>query len=151
MTDRADNTQSKQWPDHYRYVTDLDERGVHISCRRFIVVGETPHFYYVVSDSCHGYLQCLSDEARKKSIKRNRRRVSKDGRARHCYPDKRLALQSLVARQHHRIWHAKRSLSEATLAMAEAERMLEAGHIPGDGDHPCGQDEYIESLCWGGY
>lgn len=151
MTDPASQIPINQWPDHYRYVTGMDSRGVHIGCRRFIVVGETPHFYYVVSASYHGYLQCLSDEARKKSIKRNRRRVSKDGSRRHCYPDRRLALASLVARQRHRIWHAKRNLSEATLAMTEAERMLEAGHIPGDGDHPCGHDDYTESLHWGDY
>lgn len=140
------------WPDHYRYVTYLDERGVHISCRRFIVVGETPHFYYVVTDIYHGFLQCRSGEAMKEeSIKRNRRRVSKDGRTRYCYPDKRLALQSLVARQRRRIEYAKCDLSKATLAMAEAERILEADHIPGDGDHPCGHDEYTESLCWVDY
>src|SRR5690606_16458800 len=111
--------------------------------------GETPYYYYVVSEGIHGYLHHLSEAAQQERIKKQRRRVSKDGRARHCYPDKRLALQSLVARQRHRIHHANRQLSEGKLAMAEAERMLEAGHIPGDGLHPCGHDEYTESLHWG--
>lgn len=135
-------------PDHYRYITIMDEGGVFIHCQRFIVVGETPYYYYVVSDSYYGYLTCMSGDALQAAIKRDRRRVSKDGSRRHCYPDKRLALQSLVARQRHRIHHANRQLSEGKLALAEAERMLEAGHIPGDGLHPCGHDEYTESLVW---
>ncbi len=135
-------------PDHYRYITMINEDGAFICCERFIVVGETPYFYYVVSDSYHGYLQCLSPDARQDAIKRNRKRVSKDGYRRYCYPDKGLALKSLVARQRHRIHHAKLNLSAGRLAMAEAERMLEAGHIPGDDAHPCGSDEFIESLVW---
>ncbi|NLY58917.1 MAG: hypothetical protein GX071_10340 [Gammaproteobacteria bacterium] len=135
-------------PDHYRYFTTMDERGVFIHCQRFIAVGETPHFYYVVSETTHRFAKCLSEASRQLHIKKNRKRVSKDGWRRHCYPDKNQALKSLVERQRHRIHHAKLNLSAGSLAMAEAERMLEAGHIPGDGGHPCGSDEYIESLAW---
>lgn len=137
----------KLGPDHYRYVTHVDERGVFIVCQRFVVVGETAYFYYVVNESYHGYLACLSGPARQRAIKQNRKRVSKHGVARHCYPDKRLALNSMVARQRTRIWHANLNLSAAQLAMAEASRLLDAGDLP-DNRHLCGHDEFTASITW---
>lgn len=139
----------KKWPDHYRYVTDIDDRGVSIICRRFVVVGETPCFYYVVSDTYYGYLRCLSDDARNEAIKRNRRRVSKDGSRRYCYPDKVQAMKSFAIRQQRRIGHANLNLSTARLSLAEAERILESGPILWEGDHPCGHDDYTGSFNWG--
>ncbi|UUQ65181.1 hypothetical protein NLK61_00575 [Pseudomonas fuscovaginae UPB0736] len=37
------------WPDHYRYVDEIGPDGVIIACRRFVVVHETEHCYWIVS------------------------------------------------------------------------------------------------------
>lgn len=134
-------------PDHYRYVAGADPDGVEIRCQKFVVVGETPHYYYVVSDFYGHLIHARHQPWAEQRIKRVRKRVSKDGRRRHCCPDKLLALRSFIARQQRRLGHAQMNMSVAKLSLAEAERLLEAGHMP-TGSHPCGHDEYTESLVW---
>ena len=136
---------SKIGPDHFRYRTRLDEDGVSIICERFEVIGETEHFYYVVP----WHLVGLSRVADMQRLKTFRKQVHKRSIKRYCYPDKMEAMRSFRARQKWRLSHAQMATSQATLAMAEADRMIEANHTPDcSAPHLCGHDEYTASISW---
>ncbi|MAG64641.1 MAG: hypothetical protein CMK74_02025 [Pseudomonadales bacterium] len=128
-------------PDHFRYRTRLDEDGVHIVCDRYVVIGETEHFYYAVRHDLE-YLARHSPAW----AKANRKRVSKTSGKRYCYPDKRDALGSFRKRQMYRMSHAKTAMSQAQLSLAQLDTMLDAEQIPDF--HPCGHDDHTSSFVW---
>lgn len=133
-------------PDHYRYYTSLTDSGVSIHCERFVVIGETERCYYVITadyadiadrdfKTLHPYYQKL------------RKRVLKRSHKRYCYPDRKQALQSFIARQSWREKHAKQALSQAKLAGDKARLLLE--NVPTDNAPiKCGHDDYTSSLRW---
>ena len=132
-------------PDHFRYRTSLDEDGVMIICDKFVVIGETKYFYYVVPWNLSGLAKVAGTE----KLKDIRRRVSKHSSKRYCYPVKKDALHSFSKRQAWRLSHAKMATSQATLALAEVERMIEANFAPEClAPHPCGHDEYTSRIRW---
>lgn len=133
-------------PDHYRYYSDIEDTGVVIRCERFIVVGETECCYYVLSER-KSYL--LNWAGQEHQVKKHRKRVLKQSRIRHCYPDRREALHSFMLRQSHRLSRVTRDKSMASLGLKEALHLLEAGKLPPDrGAHVCGHDDYTRSLSW---
>lgn len=134
-------------PDHYRYDATLNPDGVNIECRTYVVIAETPKCYWVISKIHAGYVGQESFWARD-MVKTHRKLILKEkGRRRHCYPDRKDALQALVIRKKRQLEHIERANSVATLALKGAEAALAAGEALGD-ELKCGQDEYTERLSW---
>lgn len=130
---------AKNWPDHYRYGSYLTPEGVELSCSRFVVVGETPRCYYVISEH--------ESDCSETYIKNHRRRVLKDSHKRFCYPNREEALKSFIERQRWRERHAREALSCATLSSRIAADLLSKGSAPVE-TVTCGQDEYTIGLRW---
>lgn len=136
-------------PDHYRYYATLDEKGVHVQCERFVVIGETECCYYVIrADLAHlaGIDWSTASAWRKKLRKRVLKATSASSR-RYCYPNKAHALESFKQRQKWRISHAHRNLAIAELALSVVAPVLEQKADPQDRYH-AGENDYTRSLCW---
>lgn len=136
---------SKLGPDHYRYYANLSESGVTVRCERFIVVGETPLCYYVISENS-AHLVGNSAPWAEAMVKKRRRLVLKNSHRRYCYPDKLDALKSFAARQRWRMSHAQRSMSMAQLSLKMVAGLIEQGVT--DAPIRCGHDDYTSSLRW---
>ncbi|KPY06301.1 Uncharacterized protein ALO57_00044 [Pseudomonas coronafaciens pv. oryzae] len=110
--------EQKLGPDHYRYVDEPDPKGLAVTCRRNVVVGETEQCWYIVSefhDSLFGGSQ------RESLLKQYRKRVLKDGGehgGRFAYTSKELALRSYKQRKAWQLRHAQLSLERAKAAIA---------------------------------
>lgn len=132
-------------PDHYRYEATLNPDGVNIECRTYVVIAETPKCYWVIRDGLFGYAE---RDPNSEFVKRQRKLILKEkGGRRHCYPDRKDALNSLLIRKRRQLQHIERATSMATLAIKGAEEALANGAPLGD-ELKCGQDEYTESLSW---
>ncbi|WP_246883035.1 hypothetical protein [Pseudomonas sp. Tri1] len=84
----------KLGPDHYRYVDELDPKGLEVTCKKYVVIGETDQCWYIV-DEFHNNL--FGGSQRESLLKQYRKRVLKDGGEhgrRFAYTDKSLALRS---------------------------------------------------------
>ena len=135
-------------PDHYRYYASLDEKGVHVQCERFVVIGETEHCYYVIRDVL-AHLANIDWGSASAWRKKQRRLVLKASHGRrYCYPDKARALHSFQKRQKWRVSHAHRSLAIAELSLAAVTPVVESGEQPEE-QYSAGQNDYTLSLCWG--
>lgn len=137
-------------PDHYRYYTYIGPNGVEIRCERYVVVGETPLYWYVVRESM-AYLVTRNSEHARESLKKLRKRVLKASHGkRYCYPDKARALHSFQQRQQWRIIHAKRNLETAQASLKAIERILSAEQ-PIPDNLNAGHTEYASGLNWYDY
>lgn len=133
-------------PDHFRYVDELDPKGLEVTCKKFVVVGETEHCWYIVDEFM---FNLLSRSGRDSWIKKNRKRVLKLGGEhgrRFAYTDKALALKSYKHRKAWQIRHAQLSLERAKAAIgyfgdSRIENTVSKDRIV----IPC---EYIESMNW---
>lgn len=66
----------KPGPDHYRYVDEMDPKGLEVTCKKYVVVGETEQCWYI-PDELHNNL--LDGSQRESLLKQHRKRVLKDG------------------------------------------------------------------------
>ena len=143
---------TKLGPDHYRFEDEIGPEGVTIHCRRYIVIGETPHCYYVIRESLAGYVGQTSDWAQQ-WLKKHRKRVLKQSDRRYCYPGLMDALRSYKARKAWQLKHAALAEARATAAHAEAARLIESDVLCvesfSDG-HLCEGGEYIKGMNWEG-
>lgn len=139
----------KLGPDHYRYVDELDPKGLEVTCKKYVVIGETDHCWYIVSEF---HINLFGGSQREALLKQYRKRVLKDGGEwgrRFAYTDKALALRSYKARKAWQMKHAQLSMERAKAAIGyfgnhevESTVPTEAVTIP---------SEYIQGLNWEDY
>jgi hypothetical protein len=136
----------KLGPDHYRYVDELDPKGLEVTCKKYVVVGETEQCWYIV-DEFHSNL--FGGSQRESLLKRYRKRVLKDGGEhgrRFAYTDKALALRSFKHRKSWQVRHAQLSLERAQAAIAYFGDAKTESTVPTDSlVIPC---EYIQAMNW---
>lgn len=138
-------SQEKQqaWPDHFRYIDSIGPDGVTIVCKRYVVVRESEHCYWLVSEGSEGW--ALARQQATGKVWGEARRVSKDSWRRFAYPDKAKALESYKARKRHQMSHAELSMERAKAALADIKG-LEAIND----EHLCAGGDYIKELNWEG-
>lgn len=135
--------QKKNWPDHFRYVDDIGPDGLTVSCRRYVVLRESEHCYWI----CRTEFEYIA----KQSIERGNtpeyvKRVLKQSYRRYAYPDKADALRSYKARKQHQISHAELALERAKAAIGYfGNRQVPVTDTPDEVVIPC---EYIQELNW---
>lgn len=115
-------------PTLYRYETSLDKAGVSINLIEFKAIFETAKYYIVMrvtkDDDKKWWIERAEEvfaETGKipKHIGYTRlRKVAKSSHISHCYVDKNQAWKSFEYRQSHRLWHIKKQLAQAELALA---------------------------------
>ncbi|MEO8640909.1 hypothetical protein [Pseudomonas sp.] len=136
----------KLGPDHYRYVDELDPKGLEVTCKKFVVIGETEQCWYIVDDF-HNNL--FGGSQRESFLKKYRKRVLKDGGEhgrRFAYTDKALALRSYKQRKSWQMRHAQLSLERAQAAIAYFGDTKTESTLPPDRlVVPC---EYIQAMNW---
>lgn len=136
----------KLGPDHYRYVDELDPKGLEVTCKKYVVIGETDQCWYIV-DEFHNNL--FGGSQRESLLKQYRKRVLKDGGEhgrRFAHTDKSLALRSYKQRKSWQMRHAQLSLERAQAAIAYFGDTKTESTVPPD--HlmvPC---EYIQAMNW---
>lgn len=137
---------NKLGPDHYRYVDDLDPKGLEVTCKKYVVIGETEQCWYIV-DEFHNNL--FGGLHRDSLLKKYRKRVLKNGGEhgrRFAYTDKALALRSFKARKSWQVRHAELTLERAKAAIAYFDDAKTESTVPIDRlVIPC---EYIQSMNW---
>lgn len=129
------------WPDHYRYIDSIGPEGVTIVCKRYVVVRESEHCYWLVPEGSEGY--AMARQAATGKVWSNAKRVSKDSWRRFAYPDKEEALRSYKARKRHQLSHAELAMERAKAALADINN-LEAIND----EHLCAGGDYIKELNW---
>ena len=129
------------WPDHFRYIDSIGPEGVTIVCRRYVVIRESEHCYWLVPEGSEGYAMARQEATGK--VWGNAKRVSKDSWRRFAYPDKEEALRSYKARKRHQLSHAELALERAKAALADIKD-LEAIND----EHLCAGGDYIKELNW---
>lgn len=137
----------KLGPDHYRYVDELDPKGLEVTCKKYIVIGETECCWYIV-DEFHNNL--FGGSQRESLLKKYRKRVLKLGEKhgrRFAYTDKALALRSYKARKSWQIRHAELSLERAKAALAYFGDTKTISTVPTETTLiiPC---EYVQTMNW---
>lgn len=134
-------------PDHFRYVDELDPKGLEVTCEKYVVVGETAQCWYIVSDF-HDSL--FGGSQRESLLKKYRKRVLKEGGEhgrRFAYTDKSLALKSYKHRKSWQIRHAQLSLERAKAAIAYFGDTRGESIVPKSDKLviPC---QYVEEMNW---
>jgi len=137
---------NKLGPDHYRYVDELDPKGLEVTCKKYVVIGETEQCWYIV-DEFHNNL--FGGLHRESLLKKHRKRVLKNGGEhgrRFAYTDKALALRSFKARKSWQVRHAELTLERAKAAIAYFGDAKTESPVPADRLLiPC---EYIQAMNW---
>lgn len=133
-------------PDHFRYVDEMDPKGLEVTCKKFVVVGETELCWYIV-DEFHNNL--FGGSLRESLLKKYRKRVLKNGGEhgrRFAYTDKTLALKSYKHRKSWQIRHAQLSLERAKAVIGYFGDKTIENTVPADRlVIPC---EHIEQMNW---
>lgn len=136
----------KLGPDHFRYVDELDPKGLEVTCKKYVVIGETDQCWYIV-DEFHNNL--FGGSQRESLLKQYRKRVLKDGGEhgrRLAYTDKALALRSYKKRKSWQVQHAQLSLERAQAAIAYfGDNRAESAVPPDRLVIPC---EYVQAMNW---
>ncbi|WP_434695140.1 hypothetical protein J3P89_18000 [Pseudomonas sp. Z1-14] len=136
----------KLGPDHYRYVDEMDPQGLAVTCKKYVVIGETEQCWYIV-DEFHNNL--FGGPQRESLLKQYRKRVLKGGGEhgrRFAYTDKALALRSYKQRKSWQVRHAQLSLERAQAAIAYFGKTRTDSAVPPDNlIVPC---EYIQAMNW---
>ncbi|WP_286913220.1 MULTISPECIES: hypothetical protein [unclassified Pseudomonas] len=129
------------WPDHFRYIDSIGPEGVTIVCRRYVVIRESEHCYWLVPEA--NVEMAKHSEAATGRVWRFAKRVSKDSWRRFAYPDKEEALRSYKARKSLQMSHAELAMERAKAALADVKD-LEAIND----EHLCAGGDYIRQLNW---
>ncbi|MCU1717345.1 hypothetical protein [Pseudomonas sp. 5P_3.1_Bac2] len=130
-------------PIHYRYIDEIGPAGVTISCKKFVAVRESEHFFWIVQPS---YELVARHSIERGRIPRYAKRVPKVSTKRFAYPDKAAALESYKARKRWQMSHATLALERAKTAL---EAISESKEITDE--HTCPGGDYIKQLGWGSY
>lgn len=128
-------------PDHFRYVDHIGPEGVTIVCRKYVVIRESEHCYWIVPEGSEGWARARQT-ATGKTFK-DAKRVSKDWWRRFAYPDKERALSSYKARKRHQLGHAELALERAKAVLADLEEIESIND-----EHLCSGGDYIKQLNW---
>ncbi|MBI6600602.1 MULTISPECIES: hypothetical protein [Pseudomonas] len=136
----------KLGPDHYRYVDELDPKGLEVTCKKYVVIGETDQCWYIVEEF-HNNL--FGGPHRESMLKQYRKRVLKEGGEhgrRFAYTDKSLALRSYKQRKSWQMRHAELALERAKAAIGYFGDARIENTVPSDVlVVPC---EYIQAMNW---
>lgn len=140
--------QQKIGPDHYRYIDEMDPKGLEVVCKRFVVVGETAQCWYIVDELYDSLYP--PGKIRESILKTYRKRVLKDGGEhgrRYAYTDKSLALKSYKHRKDWQMRHAQLSLERAKAAIAYFGDARSESTVPAENSLiiPC---EYVQAMNW---
>jgi hypothetical protein len=129
------------WPDHFRYIDSIGPEGVTIVCRRYVVIRESEHCYWLVPEGSESYAMARQEATGK--VWGNAKRVSKNSWRRFAYPGKEEALSSYKARKRHQLSHAELALERAKAALADIKDMEAIND-----QHVCAGGDYIKQLNW---
>ncbi|MGB3128028.1 MAG: hypothetical protein WBB95_29795 [Pseudomonas sp.] len=136
----------KLGPDHYRYVDELDPKGLEVTCKTYVVIGETEQCWYIV-DEFHNNL--FGGSQRESLLRQYRKRVLKEGGEhgrRFAYTEKSLALRSYKQRKSWQMRHAELALERAKAAIGYFGDARIENTVPPDVlVVPC---EYIQAMNW---
>ncbi|WP_455884704.1 hypothetical protein [Pseudomonas spelaei] len=136
----------KLGPDHYRYVDELDPKGLEVTCKKYVVIGETDQCWYIV-DEFHDNL--FGGSLREAMLKKYRKRVLKEGGEhgrRFAYTDKSLALRSYKQRKSWQMRHAELALERAKAAIGYFGDARIENTVPPD--VLVVRCEYIQAMNW---
>lgn len=102
-------------PIHYRYTDAIGEDGFYLVEHKFYPIRETECFYFVLPEWKYNVYKngCMPSYAK------TAKRVSKNGLRRKCYPTKKLAMESYLARKRKQVWHAQDALNKARYALSQ--------------------------------
>lgn len=132
--------QEMKWPDHYRYIDQIGPDGVTILCKRYVVVRESAHCYWIVHPD---YEFVAKQSLERGRIPKYAKRVLKVSGKRFAYPDKSLALHSYKVRKRWQISRAELATERAKAALEE----IEASEQIAD-ELLCAGGDYIKQLNW---
>jgi hypothetical protein len=103
-----------EFPVHYRYTEAVHEDGLYLYEHKYYPVRETACFFFIVPEW----------QYRNKVIEyKAKKRVSKDGLRRFCYPSKEDALRSFKARKRSQIMHAQDAVSRAKASLKYLDKI----------------------------
>lgn len=131
---------STEWPDHFRYFDEIGPEGVSIVCRRFVVVRESEHCFWIVPPT---YAYVAKSHVAAGRIPKYAKRVLKISGKRFAYPDKADALYSYRQRKRWQISRATLAMERAKTALAELEDRNEIAD-----ELLCSGGDYIKQLSW---
>ncbi|WP_236213973.1 hypothetical protein [Metapseudomonas otitidis] len=131
---------STKWPDHFRYVDQIGPEGVSIVCRRFVVVRESEHCFWIVPPT---YEHVAKSRVAAGRIPKYAKRVLKASGKRFAYPDRSAALHSYKQRKRWQISRSELALERAKTALAELEDRTEIAD-----ELLCSGGDYIKQLSW---
>lgn len=132
------------WPDHFRYIDEISPDGVTIVCKRFVVVRESDHFYWIAPYRFVGLARMSLAEGRKSP---HVKRVLKASHGRRfAYPDKAKALHSYKVRKRRQLGHAQLAMERAKTALEDLREVEEIAdeRLRAGGD-------FIKELNWDDY
>lgn len=140
-------SEEHKYPRLYRVYDTICPEGLTLKWQEFTIIGETPKCWYVIASE-RAYLAQICGHA--ETVKRIRKRVLKDqiGR-RHCYTDKKRAMNSYLSRKHWQLSHAAMSEARAKAGMKAAKELLK-----GEGEITLpvtAASKHIQELNWGDY
>lgn len=135
--------EKKDWPDHFRYVDEIGPEGVTIVCKRYVVVRESEHCYWLTTKDL-AYL--AEKHLERGKIPPYAKRVLKNSERRFAYPLKSAALNSYKARKRWQISHAELATERAKAALEEIKDLTEITDA-----HLCAGGDYIKQLNWDAY
>lgn len=105
---------TKIGPDHFRYIDEIDPKGLIITCQRYVVVRESECCYWIALPS---YESLALASIAKGLTPKYAKRVLKDSHRRFAYPDKADALRSYKKRKEWQIRHAQLAMERAQAAI----------------------------------
>jgi hypothetical protein len=138
------NAKVKIGPDHYRYRAEGGPDGVTLVCDTFVVVGQTPFYWYVVTKYVAEHAFAFGPDW----LTKQRRKISKDrARLQYCYADRTQALHSFQQRKVRHLLHLEYAMATAKAAKEKVDELIAAALAPIE-DTNCGTPEYYEGLNW---
>lgn len=139
----------KLGPDHFRYTDEIGPRGLHVTCEKYVVIGETAQCWYIILEQWNNV---FGGPHREEALKKNRKRVLKAGGEwgrRFAYTDKALALKSYKVRKDWQRRHAQLSLERAKAAIEYfGDKTIENEVPPDKLLIPC---QYVQDMNWSEY
>lgn len=132
------------WPDHFRYIDEISPDGVTIVCKRYVVLRESDHFYWIAPYRFVGLARMSLAEGRK-SPHLTRVLKSSHGR-RFAYQDKAKALHSYKIRKRRQLGHAQLAMERAKTVLEDLREVDEIAD-----ERLCAGGDFIKELNWEDY
>lgn len=128
------------WPDHFRYIDEISPEGVTIVCKRFVVIRESEHCYWIVPQF---YEYVALEHLKRGAMPKYAKRVLKVSGRRFAYPEKSHALHSYKVRKRRQMGHAQLAIERAKAALEDLK-----GVDTINDEHLCSGGDYIKELTW---